>query len=54
MNQLRFRVDLGKDGKSPTWELMSNHVKICEMSYVEMVDFLVQAQSSLRWEMERK
>ncbi|MBZ9759516.1 hypothetical protein LB553_01265 [Mesorhizobium sp. CA8] len=52
-SKLRIRVDLGPDGKTPSYELLHNGLKICDLSFVDVVEFLTQAASSLRWERER-
>jgi hypothetical protein len=47
-DKLRVRVTL--DGNFPKFELMVDGLKICELSYSEIIDFIMQATSSLRWE----
>jgi hypothetical protein len=49
MTELRIRVSLEKDGKTAKRELMVDGVKICDLSFIELVEFVVQASSSLRW-----
>lgn len=45
-----IRVSLAEDGKTPVRELMVEGRKISEVSYVELVEFIMQATSSLRYE----
>jgi hypothetical protein len=51
--KMAIRVTLGPDGKTPVRELMFNGHKIGEISYVELIEFLMQAASSLRYEVVR-
>lgn len=53
-DKLRIRVSLGPDGKTPTWELLHQGVKICDLSYVELVEHALQSTSALRWIIERR
>jgi hypothetical protein len=48
-----IRVSLAKDGKTPVRELMYDGLKVGEISYVELIDFIMQATSSLRYEVVR-
>lgn len=45
-----IRVSLGKDGKTPVRELMFDGLKVGDVSYVELIEFIMQATSSLRYE----
>jgi hypothetical protein len=49
MTELRIRVSLEKDGKTHKRELMLNGVKLCDLTHVEVVEFIMQAASSLRY-----
>lgn len=49
MSELRIRVSLGEDGRSPSWELLVDGLKICDLTYIELVEHAIQATSSLRW-----
>jgi hypothetical protein len=48
-----IRVTLGPDGKTPVRELMFNGHKVGDISYIELVEFIMQATSSLRYEVVR-
>jgi hypothetical protein len=51
--KMAIRVTLGQDGRTPVRELMFNGHKVGDISYVELVDFIMQATSSLRFEVRR-
>ena len=51
--RLAIRVTLEKDGKTPKRELMVDGLKISDVSYIELVEFIMQATSSLRYEVVR-
>lgn len=48
--RLCIRVTMGKDGKSPLRELMLDGYKLADLSYVDLIEFVMQATSSLRFE----
>jgi hypothetical protein len=48
--KLAIRVTMGSDGKQPQRELMLDGFKIADLSYVETIEFVMQATSSLRFE----
>lgn len=48
------RVTMRDDGQTPKYELMLNGAKICDMTYHEIVDMVMQAASSLRWQVPIK
>ena len=48
--KLAIRVTLAKDGKTPVRELMYEGFKVGELSFIETVEFVMQASSSLRYE----
>lgn len=48
--RLAIRVTMGTDGKQPKRELMLDGYKIADLSYVETIEFVMQATSSLRFE----
>jgi hypothetical protein len=48
--RLAIRVTMGSDGKQPKRELMLDGYKIADLSYVETIEFVMQATSSLRFE----
>lgn len=48
--RLCIRVTMGKDGKSPVRELMLDGYKLADLSYVETLEFVLNATSSLRFE----
>ena len=52
--RIAIRVTLAKDGKTPTYELMHSGSKICDLSFVDIVEFIMQAASSLRWDREKR
>lgn len=51
--KLKIRVSLGEDGRSPTWELMHEGMKVCDLTYTELIEHCVQATSSARWIAEK-
>lgn len=51
--KLAIRVTLEKDGKTPKRELLVDGLKICEVSYVEVLEAAMQFVSSLRYEPKR-
>lgn len=53
MQRMTIRVTLAKDGKTPVRELMLDGMKVGDISYVELVEFIMQATSSLRYEVVR-
>lgn len=46
--KIRVRVTL--EGNLPKFELMVDGQKVCDLSYSEIIDFIMQATSSLRWQ----
>lgn len=48
--RLCIRVTMGKDGKSPQRELMLDGYKLADLSYIDTLEFVLQATSSLRFE----
>lgn len=50
---MAIRVTLGKDGKTPVRELLVDGLKVTDISYIELVEFIMQATSSLRYEVVR-
>lgn len=46
--KLRVRVTL--EGSLPKFELIVDGLKVCDLSYSEILDFIMQATSSLRWQ----
>jgi hypothetical protein len=52
-NKAYIRVSLAQDGKTPVRELMYDGLKIGELSYVDLIEFIMQATSSLRYEVIR-
>lgn len=48
--RLAIRVTMGKDGKQPQRELMLDGIKIADLSFVDTIEFVMQASSSLRFE----
>ena len=51
--KIAIRVTLAKDGKTPVRELMFDGMKVGDISYIELVEFIMQATSSLRYEVVR-
>jgi hypothetical protein len=49
-NKAYIRVSMGPDGKTPQRELMCDGLKVCDISYVEVIELVMQASSSLRFE----
>ncbi len=47
MTELRIRVSKDADGYKR--ELMLNGTKLCDMTHVDVVEFIMQAASSLRY-----
>jgi hypothetical protein len=54
IDKIRIRVSLGNDGKTPSWELLIDGMKICDLTYTELLEHCLQATSSLRWVTEQK
>lgn len=48
--KLAIRVTMGANGKQPQRELMLDGMKIADLSFIETVEFVMQATSSLRFE----
>lgn len=48
--RLKVRVTVNNDGKTVNRELMLDEMKVADLSYVELLEFAMQAISSLRWE----
>lgn len=42
------RVTMQNDGKTPLYELVADQMKVCELSYIEVLELAMQATSSLR------
>lgn len=53
-DKIRIRTSLGDDGRTPSWELVVNNLKVCDLTYTELLEHALQATSSLRWITERK
>lgn len=53
VQKMCIRVSLAKDGKTPVRELMYEGQKIGDVSYVDLIEFVMQATSSLRYEVVR-
>jgi len=51
--KIAIRVTLEPDGKTPKRELMFNGYKVGDVSYVDLIEFIMQATSSLRFEVKR-
>lgn len=49
LNKAHIRVTMGTDGRTPDYELMVEGVKICELTFIEVLEFATQATSALRW-----
>ena len=47
--KVNVRVVMGTDGKTPTYDLMHEGYKMCEMSYLDVLQLAMQATSALRW-----
>lgn len=52
-HRLAIRVTTGKDGKPPERELMLDGYKVTDLSYVDLIEFIMQATSSLRFEHQK-
>jgi hypothetical protein len=48
-DKIRIRVSLGNDGRTAEWELLINGLKVCDLTYTELLEHCLQATSSLRW-----
>lgn len=53
MTPVAIRVTVGPDGKIIQRELMVDGMKVCELSYVEVLEFAMQAVSSLRYDLKK-
>lgn len=49
MSSDKIRIRVSTDGKTPQWELMFNGLKVCDLTYSELLEHCLQATSSLRW-----
>ncbi|MEQ8931256.1 MAG: hypothetical protein RLQ25_03085 [Alphaproteobacteria bacterium] len=49
-----IRVTMAEDGKTPQRELMLDGQKVADLSYFEVLEFAMQAVSSLRFEVTGK
>ncbi len=47
--KVHVRVVMGPDGKTPTYEVMHNGYKVCELSFIEVLELGAQCTSALRW-----
>jgi hypothetical protein len=47
MSKIQIRVTT--EGKEAKRELLCDGVKVCDVSFIELVEFIMQASSSLRW-----
>lgn len=52
--RLYVRVTVGEDGKTAKRELILDGVKIADVSYLDVISFIMQATSSLRWEAAKR
>jgi hypothetical protein len=52
---MKRKIEIGVqlDGKNPIWSLYVNGQKVDELSYLEVLEFALNATSALRWERER-
>ncbi len=46
--KVKVRVTL--EVNEPKWELMVDGYKVCDLSYVDVIEMAMQATSSLRWQ----
>jgi hypothetical protein len=53
-DKIRIRTSLGDDGKTPSWEMLVNNLKVCDLTYTELLEHVLQATSSLRWITEKQ
>lgn len=44
-----IRVTMAEDGKTPIRELMVDGYRVCDLTFVEVIELIMQASSSLRW-----
>jgi hypothetical protein len=51
--KIAIRVTLEPDGKTPKRTLVFDGAEIGEVSYIDLIEFLIQAPSTLRWEVKR-
>ena len=51
--KIAIRVTLEPDGKTPKRELLYDGFKVGDVSYVDLIEFIMQATSSLRFEVKR-
>lgn len=49
-SRLRVRVSVGSDGKTVNRELIVDNTKVADLSFIELLEFIMQATSSLRWD----
>lgn len=53
VSKIAIRVVLAEDGKTPVRSLWFDGVKIGDVSYVEVIEFIAQAIGTFRWEAKR-
>ncbi|MGY2995430.1 hypothetical protein ACVWWD_004237 [Mesorhizobium sp. URHB0026] len=51
--KMAIRVTLAEDGRTPVRTFVFDGVEIGEVSLIELIEFLIQAPSTIRWEVER-
>lgn len=51
--KLYVRVSLAEDGRTPVREIIFDGHKVGDVSYVDLIEFIMQATSSLRFEVKR-
>lgn len=48
----RVRIRVTMNGKTPEYELMVDQLKVADLSWIEVLELSMQADSSLRWVLE--
>jgi hypothetical protein len=49
VSKAHVRVVMSEDGKTPDYQLMSEGYKICDLTYMEVMELALNATSALRW-----
>ncbi len=52
-SKMAIRVTLEPDGKTPRRTLYFDGEKVGDVSYIDLIEFLIQAPSTLRFEVRR-
>ena len=51
--KMHIRVTLAEDGKTPIRTVIFDDREIGDISLIDLIEFLIQAPSTIRWEQTR-